>query len=172
MVIFKWLIPNDTRAWVQDWPVNGHKVMQQANSINMIKWINMNHSRTTALDRSVTNNLGELKQVWRGHNPRPCSTAVHIHTLRVVRFAWRTSYSSMHQNSKHTNQDSILRWNRMSTLSTARPTLKYWSNRSPTVEHRRAWPKIGIKTQQTSVKVFRPDPPLSQRAIKDCSKSC
>ena len=43
----------------------------------------------------------------------------------------------MHQNSKHTNQNLTLSWNKMSTL------LKRWNNRNPTVEPR--WARMGTE---------------------------
>ena len=44
-------------------------------------------------------------------------------------------YSSRNQNSEHINKDSSRR------VLNSKPTLKRWSNRSPTVEPRRAQPK-------------------------------
>ena len=41
---------------------SGHKVMQQANIINITK--NMNHNRSTALERSVKNLLGGLNRFY------------------------------------------------------------------------------------------------------------
>ena len=49
--------------------------------------------------------------------------------------------------------------------STARPMLKRWSNRSPTVEPRWAWAKTGNKLQATCVSIFRPEPSLSLRPV-------
>ena len=55
-----------------DGNVDSHKVMQQANFINIIIWINMNHNRSTALGRPLKI-AGVLKPVSRSNNPRPRS---------------------------------------------------------------------------------------------------
>ena len=50
---------------------------------------------------------GVLKPVLRVHNRHLGSTVVHKHTSYSVRM--KDSNSSMHQNSKHINEDSLLR---------------------------------------------------------------
>ena len=93
--------------------------------------ISINCNRITALERSVINYLGlKLLSRWSKQRPRFfCSPQTYIKSCSV---RMKDVYSSKHRNSKHTNQNSTLRWNKMEQdeSSIARPTLKRWSNRS------------------------------------------
>ena len=79
--------------------------MQQTNYINMITQINKNHNRSTALERSVIKHWGP-KLVLRTGN-LALGSAVYKHTHCLVRV--KNFFLSMHQNSKHINQDLTLR---------------------------------------------------------------
>ena len=77
--------------------------------------IRINYNRSTAFEWSVINNWrgvggggrGGGKPVSRSSKPRLDSVVVHKHTSCSVRV--KDYYSSMHQNSKNTNQGSTLR---------------------------------------------------------------
>ena len=71
--------------------------------------IRVNYNRSAALERSVINYFkggggGSFNRFDMATTFAIGSSVVHKHRLKVVRSA-----SSMHQNSKHTNQDSTLK---------------------------------------------------------------
>ena len=63
-------------------PEDGHQNEQTESGRTMT--ININHNRSTTLERSVTNYSGR-KPVLRAHNPGPRSAAVNKHTSYSVR---------------------------------------------------------------------------------------
>ena len=78
------------------------------------------------------------------------SPVVHKHRSYSVRV--KDAYSSMHQNSKHMNQDTTVM--KQDEYSAATPTLKRWIKRSPTAESRWARPKTVHQAQTNLIERF------------------
>ena len=135
--------------------------------------IRINHSRSTALERSANiTGWGErwLKPVLRWkkkkkkqkNNNSPLVLLCFV-KIQGIRFAWRISNSSMHQNSNHINQDpTTVSWNKMRTQQQD----PYWSAGATDIQQLNPNgpdQRQSIEPQPIVLNMFRPEPSFHLR---------